>query len=269
MANINTYQEIREKILNQSSTSYGKLLDPVQVAFNYNIDDLKLYLEYSQVLCKVIIQKLKSLTDVRGIYYQIYDTKTLNVITLLEKTAYKLNILETKIHKIEKDAQQAAEEEIIYNMWPVTLEDSNKCKEIDKNGDDISSNWDLKSSQSWEDSTDDESKHWETLNFTKICDDKTNLTSTDIPFENANFDALAYVKIIEAIHKVGISPTALSIEILIKVLLKMEFTLNSLLNCPSNYDYIELFYRADYLKSFEELLHETAKNSGDSIIYLS
>jgi hypothetical protein len=127
----------------------------------------------------------------------------------------------------------------------------------------------VKNPQCHIDLTDSEGKYWETLNSVDIWDSTDALSSLNIQLEHVNFDALAYVKAIESIRRVGISPTALSIEILIKVLLKMEFTLKNLLISPNNYDYSELFYRADYLKHFEDLLPEIAKSSAGSILYLS
>lgn len=67
---------------------------------------------------------------------------------------------------------------------------------------------------------------------------------------------------------VCINPTSLCTEVLIKILLKMELALNSLLECPTSWDYSELFYRADYLKSYELNIHEIKRMPDDDIFYI-
>ena len=102
--------------------------------------------------------------------------------------------------------------------------------------------------------------------FSKL--NTTSQTSADYILDEKDFDHKNFTSVIEKIATVGINPTSLCTEVLIKILLKMELALNNLLVCPTSHDYSELFYRADYLKSYELNIHEIIRMPDDDIFYI-
>jgi hypothetical protein len=94
------------------------------------------------------------------------------------------------------------------------------------------------------------------------------LDSDDFFFYQEGLDIKTFNGVIDKMSKIGINPSALFTEVLIKVLLKMEDAMNHLLVSPANHDYNELFYRADFLKVYELNFKEIVEMPDDDIFYV-
>lgn len=82
------------------------------------------------------------------------------------------------------------------------------------------------------------------------------ITISDYTLNPYKVEPVTFSSVIDAISNVGIHPTALSTEIVIKVLTKMDAALDNLLSYPTAKDYSELLYRFDFLKSYEGNIHK-------------
>lgn len=221
--------QLREKIIDQTTFSYGKLLNPLRKDFRYTLEDLLLYLEFAHTLCMELLKKFHKILKIEGIYKARYEKRTKLTAEQLKRTAQKMKILYLRLVKYQQGSEESLEQiytEVISQFSPKNHEEQgfdgaergkirrfshkilNKSRDFGLTDEDSSNNHSPIRSQS-------------TIGNTKIVGKDTSQSS------KSTLGKVNY----------GVSPTALATETCIIILLKMETALDNLLRSPNNHDY--------------------------------
>ncbi|CAI2387902.1 unnamed protein product [Moneuplotes crassus] len=247
-----SYAEIRENIMLKYDKGYSKLLDPLRTTYCYNSGQLKSYLNYSKILCDDLIYKMGKVKSQESVYKCHYESKLINVTQVLIKISRKVHFLLYKLCKDHSQLEKLLEEE---------SEDQNclieEVESIDSKISDVTFKCSQRSNQNL---LKREPRQQPNLEF--------SLTSLDFKIEKCFLSPKAFGEIVKSIDGVSIHSTCLATEALIKILVKMEVAINGILQSPNNCDFSELFYRSEYLRCYEDTLHEIIQSPDDEIYYL-
>ena len=266
MKSTKTKSQVLDDILNESNKWYGKLLSPFKHTFSFTVDDLIWYIFTAIDLLDGIKLKLQELMKMKSILNSKYKDKSKNTLKSIESTIFKLKILQSKILKFKAGlddqnssnycydvASKFLQQKVVEIQNVLTHEDNeDKEKAIED-----SSNEDTNSNQN-------EPNDSDMISSEVSIDSSTTLFNSLLSSELFNSESSTKNN-----FRVGINPTALWTEVLIKVLLKMEEALSKLINSPNNFDYCEFFYRADFLHVYEGSIHEIIKMPDDDVFYYS
>lgn len=204
----------------------------------------------------------------KNIYQARYGQKTRDTLEALTRTTTKIKYLKIKLKKLEKEVGEEDLDEFIDKY--IDSQDDAKVIELGNSPllDETEGHHSIdKLTKSYTEQAQlRKANSVKVQKFSKL--NTTSQTSADYILDEKDFDHKNFTSVIEKIATVGINPTSLCTEVLIKILLKMELALNNLLVCPTSHDYSELFYRADYLKSYELNIHEIIKMPDDDIFYI-
>lgn len=262
---------LREAFWDKAGASYGKLLNPLRNSFAYTVDDLISYLEFAAVLCKDLDQKFNELLSRKSIYHARYGEKSRKTQELISKTAKKISFLQLKLKRLEKTWEEENLDEIFDEIVDEMDEDSDdRIMEFEEDlvleRKHSSSYNKLRESIKSEPIKKFDSPKENRL--TKTWSRSTTMSTSDWVIKQDLLDDMNFESVIEKIATVGVNPTALCTETLIIVLLKMEKAIDNLLIYQNNHDYSELFYRADFMKTYECTIHEIIKMPDDDVFYL-
>lgn len=257
-----SYAEIREKIMLTYDKGYSKLLNPVVESHCYSQAQLKNYINYAKILSDDLVYKFSKLEQQKSVYTAHYISRIESVKEVLEKISQKVRFLQLKIRKQDELIQNRLD---TYKNFPnegdAILERRNSESEVSNDQGQKSSNQILRNLE------------WMTkILFWKGHVSKDNsripLTSSEYSVEKCFLAPQDFGELVLKSQGVNINPTWVATEALIKVLVKMEIAIGGILQRPNNSDYSELFYRSEYLRSYEDTLHEIVFTNNDEVFYL-
>lgn len=269
---------LRDIIIEKTGGSYGKLLNPLRQSFAYSVDDLITYLDFSHALCLELADKFTRVLETKSVYHGRYGDKTRDTKELCVKTAHKIQFMQKKLKRLEKTWEEENLGEIFDEIVNDLYEESeDKVFELDEHEPIFETELVLErkrtsSFNKLKDSIRSESiqqfgrKNSNALSkyFSCSSDSTVDDSTRQVLIDDVNFES-----VIEKIATVGVNPTALCTETLIVVLMKMESALNNLLEYPNNQDYCEIFYRADFMKTYENIIHNIIALPNDDVFYIA
>lgn len=270
---------LRDIIIDKTGGSYGKLLNPLRQSFAYSVDDLITYLDFSHALCLELADKFSRILATKSVYHSRYGDKSRATRELCLKTAHKIQFMQKKLKRLEKTWEEDNLGEIFDEIVDELQEEfDDKVLELDDQEPVFEKELVLErkrtsSFNKLKDSIRSESiqqfgrKNSSSLSRYFSCsstDSTLDASSKQVLIDDVNFES-----VIEKIATVGVNPTALCTETLIVVLMKIESALNNLLEYPNNQDYWEIFYRADFMKTYESIIHNIIALPDDDVFYIT
>jgi len=233
----------------------------METTFQYSVQDLVSYLNFAHSLWEDLVAKFERVLKSKDWFLVLYGERATNTSKIIQMTAEKLKFLELKLQRLEQEVEEETIEELIDEC--LEIQGDTKVVEIDQ---DTQTSSQYKSLNSMDTTTLSDGPKFTSKSLWRS---KTNdLKSAAFFIDKDKIDAKNFTSVLEKVVDVGINPTALFTEVLIKVLLKMEDSVNKLLVKPSNNEYSELFYRADYLKSYDVNLQDIIKMPDDDLFYV-
>ena len=219
MKSTRTKKQVIDGILSESKGWYGKLLSPFRVNFNYSPEDLISYIFTAIDMLEGVKSQLQELMKRKSTLNMKYAEKSKHTFNSIDSTIAKLNILKSKALRLQSKTYEQNSSDYCYDV--ASDFSQQKVVEIDMltHEDNDTKINDIKD---WQkiigDEAIEESKKSDLAWSEDIIDSLTPSFDSLLVSEIFNSESL-----LENNLKIGINPTALCTEVLIKTLISKRF----------------------------------------------